>query len=337
MTNKVTVQPSKHFFNVDDGETVLDAALRQGLAFPYGCRNGECGSCKGKLLAGAVHYEQGRPSGLSETDAQNGYALFCQARPSEDLIVEVHEIGGISEIPVKTLPCRISTLEHLSHDVVRLQLKLPATERLQFFAGQYLDFLLKDGRRRSFSIANAPHDDAYIELHIRHIDGGRFTTEVFESMHEKDILRIQGPLGSFFLRETSDRPIIMMAGGTGFAPLKGMIEHALAMKLNRSIHLYWGARSRQDLYLDSLAHSWADQHDNIRYTPVLSDAKPEDDWHGRTGYVHEAVLEDYPDLSAVEVYASGPPAMVYAGRDAFVERGLDAEHYFSDAFEFAND
>ncbi len=337
MSIKVTVQPSQHCFNVEEGETVLDAALRQGLAFPYGCRNGKCGSCKGRLLAGTVRYAQGQPSGLSDADRDAGFALFCQALPECDLSVEQREIGQSKEIPVKTLPCRIATIDHLNHDVVRLRIKIPSTERLQFFAGQYIDFLLKDGRRRSFSIANAPHDDETIELHVRHVDGGRFTTEVFESMHEKDILRIEGPLGSFYLREESERPIILMAGGTGFAPVKGMIEHALAMNLQRPIHLYWGARALEDLYQDELAQSWSHEHEHIKYTPVLSAPKPEDNWQGQTGFVHEVICADYADLSNVEVYASGPPAMVYAGRDAFADNGLDLDNYFSDAFEFAND
>ena len=236
-----------------------------------------------------------------------------------------------------SLPCRVAIKKQLNHDVVLLELKFPATERLQFLAGQYLDFLLKGGKRRSFSIANAPHDDKFIELHIRHIDGGKFTSDVFDSMKEKDIMRVEGPLGSFFLREESQRPIIFMAGGTGFAPIKGMIEHAIAIGMERPMHLFWGVRALEDLYMDELARGWAEKYGHISYTPVLSDAAESDNWQGETGYVHEAIVRSYPDLSAYEIYASGPPAMVYAGRDVFTERGLPSERYFSDAFEFSKD
>ncbi len=337
MSFTVHIQPSGHQFDVEPGESVLDAALRQGFAFPYGCRNGACGNCMGKLLAGEVEYGVQLPPGLSDADVAQGKALFCSAIPLSDLSIEVREIGAAKDIPVKTLPCRVAKMERLHDDVMRLFLKLPATERLQFLAGQYIDILLRDGRRRSFSLANAPHDDALLELHIRHIEGGRFTGEVFTTMKEKAILRFEGPLGTFFLREDSERPIIFVAGGTGFAPIKAMIEHAIAEHIERPIHLYWGARGPRDLYLDELARHWAQEHPHIEYTPVLSQARPEDNWTGRTGYVHEAVLADHADLSAHEVYASGPPAMVQAARTSFTARGLNPDCYFSDAFEYAND
>lgn len=337
MTVKVVVQPSGHEFGVEEGESILDAGLRNGFALPYGCRNGACGSCKGKLLSGEVDYPAGLPDGITADEAASGQALFCQARPKGDIAIEVREVGAAKDIPVKTLPCRVAIKKQLNHDVVLLELKLPATERLQFLAGQYLDFLLKGGKRRSFSIANAPHDDEFIELHIRHVDGGKFTSEVFDSIKEKDIMRIEGPLGSFFLREESDRPIIFMAGGTGFAPIKGMIEHALAAGMQRNMHLFWGARRREDLYMHEYAQQLADQHSHIEYTPVLSEPAPGDNWNGEVGYVHEAIVRAYPDLSGYEIYASGPPVMVYAGHDAFRECGLTEEHYFSDAFEFARD
>ncbi|MDH5573667.1 MAG: FAD-binding oxidoreductase, partial [Gammaproteobacteria bacterium] len=220
-------------------------------------------------------------------------------------------------------------------DVMLLMLKLPKTDRLQFLAGQYINFLLKDGRHRSFSLANAPHIDDALELHIRHINNGSFTGEVFDKMKINDIMRIEGPYGQFFLRENSERPIIFMAGGTGFAPVKSIIEHALAAGIKRPMYLYWGVRATEDLYMNELAQSWATKYSHIHYIPVLSE--PEADNKFRTGYVHEAILADFPDLSSYEIYASGPPAMVYAGRDAFAAQGLDLDHYFSDAFEFNKD
>lgn len=337
MSFKVRIEPSGHEFEVDAGESVLEAALRQGFAFPYGCRNGACGSCKGKVLDGEVDYPGGPPPALTEVDTEYGIAVFCQALPRTDLRIEVREIGAAKDIPVKVLPCRIAALERLAHDVMQVKLKLPVTERLQFLAGQYLDILLRDGRRRSFSIANPPHDDAFMELHVRHVPGGHFSGWLFEQAKVKDLLRLEGPLGSFFLREDSARPVILVAGGTGLAPIKGIIEHAIAEGVTRPLHLYWGVRAVRDLYMDALARSWAEAHPNIRYTPVLSEPLAEDDWQGRTGYVHTAVLEDFADLSEYEVYASGPPPMVQAVHQAFPEQGLNPDNIYSDSFEYAVD
>ena len=249
----------------------------------------------------------------------------------------MREVQGAQDIKARNLPCRVAKLERLSHDVIRLYLKLPETERLQFLAGQYVDILLRGGHRRAFSLANAPHDDRYLELHVRHVQGGSFTDFVFSQMKEKALLRIEGPLGSFFLREDSRRPMIFVAGGTGFAPIKGIIEHALAEGVTRPMHLYWGVRARRDLYLHSLPRSWAEQHPQISYVPVLSEPEAEDQWSGATGLVHEAVLTDFADLSPYEVYTSGPPSMVAAVRQAFPSHGLDPKHLFSDSFEFAHE
>lgn len=335
MTSKIRIEPSGHEFHAEPGETVLDAALRAGLNLPYGCRSGACGACKGKLLAGSVHYGDNQPTALTPEERAAGLALFCQAIPEGDLTIEIKEVGAARDIPVKTMPARVARMERLADDVMRLCLKLPDAQRLQFLAGQYIDILLKDGSRRSFSIANAPHDDEFIELHVRHVPGGRFTHHVFTGMKEKEILRIEGPLGSFYLREDSRRPIILMGGGTGFAPLKGMIEHAFHIGLGWPMHLFWGVRARCDLYLHELALGWAERHPDFRYTPVLSDPQPEDRWQGETGFVHEAVLRAYPDLSGHQVYMSGPPAMIDAARKAFLAHGLPEEHLFYDSFEFA--
>lgn len=337
MSHQVVIQPSGHTFSIEAGETILDAALRQGFAFSYGCRNGACGACRGKLLAGQVSYDEGLPSAISPEQIRQGYALFCQARPLTDLTLEVREIGAAKDIVIKALPCRVDKLEQLSHDVMRLYLKLPSTERMQFLAGQYIDILLKDGRRRTFSLANAPHDDALLELHIRNVPGGDFSHHVFTEMKEKELLRIEGPFGNFFLRESSTKPIILMAGGTGFAPIKGILEHAFATGVTRPMHLYWGARTRADIYMDDLPRLWAQQYPFFRYTPVLSEPLAEDQWHDRTALVHEAILQDYPDLAGYEVYAGGAPGMVKAGAEAFAQHGLSLEDYFSDSFEFARD
>jgi len=233
------------------------------------------------------------------------------------------------------MPCRVQTIERVADDVVVLRLKLPANERLQFLAGQYIEFLLKDGKRRAFSIANAPHDDGFLQLHVRLIAGGEFTGHVFGAMKEKDILRFQGPYGSFFLREESAKPMILLAGGTGFAPIKALVEDALHRNARRPMEIYWGARNRAGLYLPDLPRQWAAAHGHVRYIPVLSDATPADAWDGRSGLVHRAVLEDHADLSAYQVYACGAPAMIDAARVEFVAHGLPAEEFFADAFTFA--
>jgi len=338
MSHQVWIQPSGHQFVVNEDETILTAALREGFTLPYGCRNGACGSCKGKILQGKVDYGKYQANTLKPEEIAEGKALFCVARPMTDLVVEAKEIRAAGEVPVKTLPCRVQKLQKLADDVMLMQLKLPANERLQFLAGQYIDFLLKDGRRRSYSIANPPHSDEFIELHLRHVPGGRFTDHVFSAMKEKDILRFEGPHGSFFIREESDKPIIFVAGGTGFAPIKGMLEHLFAEESGRQMILYWGARAKKDIYLPEAPILWQQRHSNFSFIPVLSDPSPGDQCQGRRGYVHQAVLEDFNDLSGFEVYACGAPVMVDSARSAFTQtRGLPEDAFYADSFVYQAD
>lgn len=332
MSFTVTIKESGHQFDVEESETILDAAIRQNIGLPYGCRNGRCGSCAAELVSGTVTY-YGSPPALE--DLGPGKCLPCQGFVHQDITIAVREAETAAEIEVKMLPCRVHAVDHLSHDVVRLLLKLPDSQRLQFRAGQYLDFLLADGRRRAFSIANAPHDDEFIELHIRHVDGGRFTDWVFHQMKERTILRIQAPLGTFTLDESSNRPMIFMGGGTGFAPLKGQIEQAFESGIERPMYLYWGVRSERDLYLRDLPERWALEHAHFHFVPVLSE--PDPDWHGRTGWVHEAVLADFSDLSDFDLYMAGPPVMVTAGREAFLAAGMPESQMHYDSFEYAED
>jgi CDP-4-dehydro-6-deoxyglucose reductase len=332
MAHQVTVQPSGHTFAVPEGETVLTAALNQGFHLPYGCRNGACGSCKGKLVAGTIDQGKYQHSALSEDERAAGYALFCVARPLSDLTIEVRSIGAVKDIPVKKLPCRVQKLERVADDVIVAHLKLPANERLQFLAGQYIEFILKDGSRRSFSMANPPHDDEFLQLHIRHVPGGQFTDHVFGTMKERDILRFEGPLGSFFLQESA-KPIVFVASGTGFAPIKAILEDAFKKGVDRPMTLYWGARRPKDLYLNALPARWAAEHARFKYVPVISDALPEDAWSGRTGFVHRAVMEDFADLSGYQVYACGVPIMVEAARRDFThERKLPIDEFYADSF-----
>jgi CDP-4-dehydro-6-deoxyglucose reductase len=325
---KVKVQPSGHEFDVEEGESVLTAALRQNLVLPYGCRNGACGSCKGRIVEGRVDYGVYQKKALTEEEKAQGKALFCQAKPLTELVIEARTIGAARDIPIRLLPCRVQKMERLADDVMVLYLRLPANERLQFLAGQYIEFLLKDGSRRSFSMGNAPHDDELIQLHVRHVAGGQFTDHVFGKMKERDILRLEGPLGTFFLREDSAKPIVFVASGTGFAPIKSIIEHALHKGVARPMVLYWGGRRPKDLYMDALARQWP-----IEYIPVVSDALPEDNWTGRTGFVHRAVMQDFPDLSGHQVYACGVPVMVDAAKRDFTQQcKLPEEEFFADSF-----
>lgn len=333
MPHQITLEPSGHVFTAEDGETILNAALREGFALPYGCRNGACGSCKGKILKGEVDYGHYQANALKEEEKSEGKALFCRAKPLTDLVLEVREIGAVKDIHIRTLPCRVQKMERPADDVMVLQIKLPANERLQFLPGQYIDFLLKDGRRRSYSIANTPADSELLELHIRHLPGGHFSERVFKEMKEKDILRLEGPLGSFFMREDSDKPMIFVAGGTGFAPIKAMLLHAFAIGTQRPMVLYWGVRSRKDLYMGDLAAAWQQEHSNFSFIPVLSAPFPDDAWIGRTGYVHDAVLADFKDLSGYQVYVCGAPAMVEAAQQSFTAtRGLPEEEFYADSF-----
>ncbi|MEW6314159.1 MAG: CDP-6-deoxy-delta-3,4-glucoseen reductase [Pseudomonadota bacterium] len=336
MSFQVIIKPSNHLLTVQTDETILEAALREGYGLSYGCRDGACGTCKNKVLDGRVDYGNYQKSALTDAEKEQGLALFCQARPLTDLVIECREVGAIKDIQVKKLPCRVQKMEKLAPDVMVLYLKLPATEKFRFLAGQYVNILLKEGRYRSFSLANAPHDSEFLQLHVRRIPGGDFTEHVFAGMKERDILRIEGPLGTFFMREDSDKPIVLVASGTGFAPVKGMLEHAFASGIARPIVLYWGARKRADLYMGALPEQWQREHVNFRFVPVLSEPLASDGWQGRTGLVHQAVLDDYVDLSGCQVYACGTPVMVEAAhRDFTALRGLPQEEFFSDAFVFS--
>jgi CDP-4-dehydro-6-deoxyglucose reductase len=333
---QVIIKPSDHAFACAPDETVLEAAMKADLILPYGCRNGACGSCKGELLDGEVDYGPHQASTLTEDEKREGFALFCCARPKTDIVIRVREVRRAGDIPIKRLPVRIESIYKPAPDVAVVRLKLPATERLQYLAGQYVDFLLKDGKRRSFSLATPPHDDALLELHVRHIPGGFFTDPLFTSYKGREILRIEGPLGSFYLREDSDKPMIFVAGGTGFAPIKAMLLHAFHHEVQRPMVLYWGARSLVDLYMPQLPSQWQAEHPNFTFIPVLSEPRPGDAWPGRTGFVHQAVLDDFKDLSGYQVYACGAPGMIDAARSTFTrERGLAQDEFFADSFTFA--
>jgi CDP-4-dehydro-6-deoxyglucose reductase, E3 len=341
MSLTVTVLPSNKQFIVDEHETVLQAALRQGVVLPYGCKTGACGSCKVRVVSG--EFDQGAHSAgaLKPEEAAAGMALMCCAQPRTDLTIEARVVMA-GDIQIRKMPVRIASIQKLTADVAVVKLQLPANERLKYLAGQFIELILRDGSRRSYSMACAPHLADQLELHIRHMPGGKFTDALFgvtqPVVKERDILRIEGPMGTFFLREDSDKPIVLLASGTGFAPIKALIEHAILKSVTRPITLYWGARRPQDLYMNSLCEQWARELANFRYVPVVSDATPEDQWQGRTGFVHRAVIHDLPDLSGHQVYACGAPIVIDSARSDFTQAcALPAEEFYADAFTSAAD
>ncbi|HZE92588.1 MAG TPA: CDP-6-deoxy-delta-3,4-glucoseen reductase [Rhizobacter sp.] len=336
MTFTVTVQPSGASFQVDRDEPILTAAIRQGIGLPYGCKDGACGSCKSKLLQGRVIHGAHQSKALSSEEEDAGFTLTCCAAAQTDVVIEARTVPAAGEFAVRKMPCRVISIHKPTGDVAVLQLQLPANDSLRYRAGQYIEFMLRDGDRRSYSMANAPHTQAQqpgIELHIRHMPGGKFTDHVFGAMKEKEILRLEGPWGSFFLREDSDKPIVLLASGTGLAPIKALIEHMQFKRITRHTVLYWGCRSRADLYLHEWAVKAVHETANLTYVPVLSHAKPEDAWRGRTGLVHQAVMSDLPDLSGHQVYACGAPIMVESAQRDFVALcGLPDDEFYADAF-----
>jgi len=334
MNHQVTLMPSGATFTASADETLLEAALRQGILLPHGCRQGACGACKGDVLSGTVDHGKYQAHTLPQSEREAGKTLFCCAHVQSDLTLDCPQASVNVATACKSMSVRIERLEKAAEDVILLRLRLPASETLEFRAGQYIDFLLPENQRRSFSIANAPGSQGFIELHIRRISGGLFTPWLFETAKVKDILRIEGPHGGFFLREDNEKPIILLATGTGFAPIKSIVEQSLAQNSCRPLHLYWGSRHESDLYARALPEQWADEHEHIRFTPVLSAPPP--GWQGRVGHVEDAVALDYPDLSGFEVYACGNPAMVETAQHTLVERcHLPEDAFYADAFTLA--
>jgi CDP-4-dehydro-6-deoxyglucose reductase len=363
----VRIEPHGRVIRVRAGQPVLEAALAAGLNLPHSCKSGHCSSCRARLRTGEVSYPGVRPAGITAAEEAAGNVLLCQARPKTDLVLEARLIATVADVEIKTLPCRIARLTPLAPDVMQVWLRLPAVETLRFQPGQYLDVLLEGGRRRSFSIASPPHDSDLIELHVRRVPGGGFTERLFgeaghpaaeagghatgspatpgqpavaDRLSDGALLRIEGPVGQFIYRRGTS-PLVMIAGGTGFAPLKSMLRHILedgSDSGQRDIHLYWGARRPQDIYEESLALAWARRYPRFRFTAVLSESSAtEAGEHRRLGWVHEAVLADHPNLAGFEVYAAGPPAMIEAIRTACPRHGLNPERLYFDSFDYAPD
>ncbi len=329
----ITIEPSGREFAVSAEETILAAGIAQGINLPYGCKDGACGSCKCKKISGTVHHGAHQSKALSDVEEAQGFVLTCCASPMSDVVLESRQVTQEGALPIKKMPTRVTSLQKVSHDVMVLKLQMPANDVFAYHAGQYIEFLLQGGLRRSYSMASAPHlVGQVLELHIRHMPGGKFTDPVFSTMKERDILRIEGPFGSFYLREDSTKPIVLLASGTGFAPIKAIIEHLQLKGSTRAVTLYWGGRRPADLYMDEWVKAKLAEMPNLRYVPVVSDALIEDNWQGRTGFVHRAVLQDLPDLSGHQVYACGAPIVVDSARADYVKAGLPEDEFYADAF-----
>ncbi len=333
MTFQISIQPSGRSFTVEEGETMLGAGIRQGIGLPYGCKDGACGSCKCKKLEGTVVHGLHQSKALSDEEEAAGLVLTCCGVPQSDVVLESRQVTLAGAFPIRKMPARVNALERLSHDVMLIRLQLPANDPFVYHAGQYVEFILRDGTRRSYSMGNARHNGPMIDLHVRHMPGGRFTDHVFGTMKEKEILRIEGPFGSFYLREDSDKPMVLLASGTGFAPIKALIEHMQVQNITRPATLYWGGRRPEDLYLDAWVRAQLPTMPNLRYVPVISNATPQDAWTGRTGFVHKAVIDDLPDLSGYQVYACGAPIVVDSARLDYSDlAGLPEEEFYADSF-----
>jgi len=315
---------------------VIDAALRDQRIYPYGCRNGSCGACKTKLINGEVDHGNYAEHALTAIEKNQGMVLLCQAHPLCDIEIDVEEIRSSTDIRIKMMPCRITRLDPVAQDVMLMSLAIPKGQQFHFLPGQYIDIVLRDGQRRSFSISNLPHEavETGLELHVRRVPDGRFTSRVFGGLRLRDLLRFEGPFGTYFLNSEPDTKLLMIAGGTGFAPIMALIKQALDRHPETRIHLFWGARDEQDLYMNDWILNRLHNHSGLQYTPVLSDRWPED-WQGETGFVHEAVCRHYNNVSGFDVYASGPPIMVDCVRDYLLGQGMNPDRFHFDSFEFA--
>jgi CDP-4-dehydro-6-deoxyglucose reductase len=329
MTNKITLANGKSF-NAEISQTILEAASLNGLALEHSCRTGRCGVCKTLVTCGETETNKPEES-LSEYEASEGFILTCCRKALTDLKLDAEDLGELGDIQVKTLPCRIDNLRRLSADVVEVALRLPPNSPLEYLPGQYVDMIGKDGLRRSYSVANAPREDGKISLQIRKVENGQMSQYWFNEAKVNDLLRMEGPLGTFCLRENPASNLILLATGTGIAPIKAILEHLSESPHHNTyhqIHLYWGGRTAQDLY-------WQPDFPGLplSFTPVLSRVVG---GKTRTGYVQHAVIDGGPNLKDAVVYACGSEMMIHSAHEQLVAAGLNTKHFYSDAFVSSN-
>lgn len=329
MSHRVTLAESGHTFEVEPDETMLTAALRANIHLAHDCKSGTCGTCRYKLIEGSFRYEE-PPMGLSPEEEAEGYALACQTRPESDLVVSAEILPALLSEPARTTAL-VESIRALSPNVVRLALALPDDHPLEYRPGQYVNILLEDGRARSFSMASLPHGRT-IDFHVRRTPGGVFTDRRLPNLLPGEPLQIELPLGSFFLRKDDFRPLLMVATGTGLAPIKSILESLLDDPDCPPVTLYWGMRTEEDLYLHDEIQTWADRLCEFRYVPVLS--RPGNGWAGRRGHVQDIAIEDIPEFSEYAIYLCGSPEMVMAAKVAFIDRGASINHIYADSFFF---
>ena len=319
MTYNINIQPANIHYQASSDTTLLDAALANKLSLQHSCKKGTCGTCSATVLSGVIKNESGE---LVNT----GAVLTCQSYAQSDVVLKATYYPELADIPCVTLPCKIDQQSFLTDDILIITLRLPPTTPFRYLPGQYID-LIAGGIRRSYSIANTCIEGTRIELHVRLLPEGEFS-QVLKHSTLHQLMRLEGPKGTFFIREATN-PIVFLAGGTGFAPVKAMVEGLLANKSARQIYIYWGMPRASSLYTD-VGKSWTNEYDQVHYVPVISSEDAE--WAGRRGFVHQAVLDDFPNLSDYHVYACGSPLMIDAAKNAFITKGLDSAHFYSDAF-----
>lgn len=329
--SKITVTPSQTEYETQDNETLLAAAIRNGINLPHACQSGVCGSCRAQLISGSIKQSTEYDDYvLSQEELDEGMILLCCCQAQSDVVIDMPTYAGAKALTIRTLPARVASVD-VRDDTAVLKVALPKAPPFVFYAGQYMDILLKEGAR-SYSIANAPNETGQLEFHVRLHEGGLFSPQLFDGrLKAGSIIRLRGPFGAFTLSDHTEKPLILLATGTGFAPIKSLLTHIAQTQAERSLHFYFGNRHRSGFYDDAALQDLLSQLPNARYTPVLS--RPDAEWTGKTGHVTEHVLADYPDLSGFEVYACGSPEMIAGSRHAFTQQAKLPEHaYFSDAF-----
>jgi len=317
MAYKIEIQPADVHFNSDN--IILTDALEQSVPLEYSCKTGECGSCSAEVLAGEVKNESGEI-------VHSGSILTCQSKALSDVTLKANYYPELAYQKIQTLPCKVVNSQFVTDDILVLKLRFPPTASFDYLPGQYVNLNFK-GIKRSYSIANAKRIAGEIELHIRKLPNGQMSEALFSGIKENQLMRVEGPKGTFFIRD-NDKPLILLAGGTGIAPVKAMVEKLIENKDKRDIYIYWGMNNENSFYLN-VFEELAKEFSNIHYTPVLSS---DVEWCGRMGFVHQAVCDDFDSLHGYEVYACGSPVMINIAKKSFMNKKLPKEQFLSDAF-----
>lgn len=325
----VTLPQSGRRIRVGESQTIPQAALDTGIAYPHSCRSGRCGACKSRLIAGHVELGRHSPFALGEDERAAGLILACRALPSDDVVVVEWLDETFMAAPPITQDATVTSVDGMTHDILSIHLELADREAFRFAAGQYLTVTIPDAPPRDYSMASRP-DQKLVELHVRAVPGGHTSNRIHASLKPGDQIRVCGPTGSAYLREAHSGPIIAVAGGSGLAPIKSIIETALLIGMRQPIHFYFGARTERDLYLVDHFRALERSFPNFAFVPVLSQDAANQRFRG--GYVSDAIAEHDGDLSGAKAYVAGPPAMVDATQASLVMRGMPAADMHADVF-----